>query len=74
MGHATVEESTTDAGWGINACAGIECRVSKLIGITATVSDCFGRFKSEYEDDYIRIKEWTDVNRLSVTVGVKFHF
>lgn len=65
------KESSTKLGWAVNAALGLEFRINRLFGITASVSDTCGRYpgnKKSYST------EWEGINRFTASVGVKFHF
>lgn len=73
-GIVKVIEGTANYGWAMNASVGVEWHLSQMIGFSATISDTFGKVKDKYKDEYILFKPWRNVNRLSIMVGLKFHF
>lgn len=68
------KETANDTGWAMNAEIGVEWRLSKMVGLTAGLSDTFGQFREEYEDTSFVYKKWSNMNRFNVMVGLKVHF
>lgn len=67
----------SEYGWGTNASFGIECRCSKKVGLTASLS-WLNSFISQDLDKYyipagVDRDKTTGISRLSIDIGIKLH-